>query len=604
MSYFSAHNHTDYSNLRLTDSTNKVQDLIDRAIELGLSGLAITDHEVLASHVKVDKYRKDLIEDGIIDDDFIIAFGDEIYLVNNLEKKQQYYHHILIAKDQKGYEQLKRISSQAWTNSYYDRGMERVPITYSQLEEIIGDDKGHLIASTACLGGFLPNTLLKMSQGEIEKDDAISSVRPFIDWNIDIFGKENFFFELQAGDSEEQMTANKMVKAIGDSREIKTIITTDSHYLSKDDRDIHRAFLHSQEGEREVDKFYEFTYMMSEDEIKDILESHFTIEQIDESLENTSLIKNMCTNINLAQSVDITKVPVKDVEFDLVTKDKFKEYKHISMYLNSQNRYDKALIFYVLEGIEGKKDVEENKELFDRIDIELEHVVETSERIEKNLSNYLLTARYLVDLMWTEGDSLVGPSRGSVTGFMIAYLIDIIQVNPMKWNLPWWRFLHKDRPDLMDVDLDSQKTQRSQILDALNKSFGKDKVLNIATFGTIGSKSSIIAACRGLDIDGSVAHYLSGLVPEERGANWSLSDVIYGNKKKDRKPQNEFNAKLKEYDNKKLRKTILAFEGIIDKRSVHASGIYIYNESYYKRNAMMMSPGGVPTTQFDMADSD
>jgi DNA polymerase-3 subunit alpha len=247
---------------------------------------------------------------------------------------------------------------------------------------------------------------------------------------------------------------------------------------------------------------------------------------------------------------------------------------------------------------------EENKELFDRIDIELEHVVETSERIEKNLSNYLLTARYLVDLMWTEGDSLVGPSRGSVTGFMIAYLIDIIQVNPMKWNLPWWRFLHKDRPDLMDVDLDSQKTQRSQILDALNKSFGKDKVLNIATFGTIGSKSSIIAACRGLDIDGSVAHYLSGLVPEERGANWSLSDVIYGNKKKDRKPQNEFNAKLKEYDNKKLRKTILAFEGIIDKRSVHASGIYIYNESYYKRNAMMMSPGGVPTTQFDMADSD
>jgi DNA polymerase-3 subunit alpha len=482
--------------------------------------------------------------------------------------------------------------------------MERVPITYSQLEEIIGDDKGHLIASTACLGGFLPNTLLKMSQGEIEKDDAISSVRPFIDWNIDIFGKENFFFELQAGDSEEQMTANKMVKAIGDSREIKTIITTDSHYLSKDDRDIHRAFLHSQEGEREVDKFYEFTYMMSEDEIKDILESHFTIEQIDESLENTSLIKNMCTNINLAQSVDITKVPVKDVEFDLVTKDKFKEYKHISMYLNSQNRYDKALIFYVLEGIEGKKDVEENKELFDRIDIELEHVVETSERIEKNLSNYLLTARYLVDLMWTEGDSLVGPSRGSVTGFMIAYLIDIIQVNPMKWNLPWWRFLHKDRPDLMDVDLDSQKTQRSQILDALNKSFGKDKVLNIATFGTIGSKSSIIAACRGLDIDGSVAHYLSGLVPEERGANWSLSDVIYGNKKKDRKPQNEFNAKLKEYDNKKLRKTILAFEGIIDKRSVHASGIYIYNESYYKRNAMMMSPGGVPTTQFDMADSD
>lgn len=439
MSYFSAHNHTDYSNLRLADSTNKVKDLIDKAIELGLSGLAITDHEVLASHVKVDKYRAQLIEEGVIDDDFTIAFGDEVYLVEKLEKKQQYYHYILIAKDQKGYEQLKRISSQAWSNSYYDRGMERVPITYNQMEEIIGEDKGHLISSTACLGGFLPNTLMKMNQGEIEQKTATESIKQFIDWNILMFGKDSFFFELQAGDSQEQSVVNQMVKAIGDSRNIKTIITTDSHYLSKEDRDIHRAFLHSQEGEREVDKFYEFTYMMSEEEIKDILKSHLTIEQIEESLENTNLIKDMCNNISLKQSVDITKVPVKDVKFDLVTKEKFKEYKYISRYLNSQNRYDRALIHHVLEGIKGKKDVEENKELFDRINVELEHVVETSERIEKNLSNYLLTARYLVDLMWTKGDSLVGPSRGSVTGFMIAYLIDIIQINPMKWNLPWWR---------------------------------------------------------------------------------------------------------------------------------------------------------------------
>lgn len=113
MSYFSCHNHTDYSNLRLLDSTNKVEELIDRAIELGLTGVAITDHEVLSSHVKANKYRKKLIENEIIDEDFVIAFGDEIYLVENLEKKQQYYHFLLIAKDDKGYEQLTKISSQA-----------------------------------------------------------------------------------------------------------------------------------------------------------------------------------------------------------------------------------------------------------------------------------------------------------------------------------------------------------------------------------------------------------------------------------------------------------------------------------------------------------
>jgi len=156
----------------------------------------------------------------------------------------------------------------------------------------------------------------------------------------------------------------------------------------------------------------------------------------------------------------------------------------------------------------------------------------------------------------------------------------------------------------MDIDLDSQKSQRGQILKALNVEFGEDRVLNIATFGTIGSRSSITSACRGLGIDESEALYLTGLVPEERGANWPLADVIFGNKEKERGVQQEFVSKLGEYEDKKLQETILAFEGIIDKRSIHASGIYIYNEPYYKRNALMMSPSDVPTTQFDMSDSD
>ncbi|MCF8001677.1 MAG: PHP domain-containing protein [Halanaerobiales bacterium] len=602
--YFSAHNHTDYSNLRLLDSTNKVKELIDKAIDLGLSGLAITDHEVLSSHVKADKYRKELLEKGVIDEDFTIAFGDEIYLVDSLDKKQQYYHYILIAKDQKGYEQLKKISSQAWSNSYYDRGMERVPITYEQIEDIIGEEKGHLIGSTACLGGFLPNTLLKMYKGEVSQKQASRKVSKFIDWSIDVLGKDNFFFELQAGNTEEQSEVNKMVYQIGKSRGIKNIITTDSHYLSKEDRDIHRAFLHSQEGDREVDAFYKFTYMMSEAEIKNYMENDFSESELDEMLSNTNIIADKCSNIDLFQEVDITKIEVEDFKFTKEFKKKFKEYKYISLYLNSDNKQNRALINYTLQGLINKKDVEVNDKYLSRIDIELEHIKETSKKVGKSMSRYLLTARSLVSLMWEEGDSLVGPSRGSATGLLINYLIDIIQVNPVEWGIPWWRFIHKDRPDIMDIDLDSQKSQRGQILDALNKRFGKDKVLNIATFGTIGAKSSILSACRGLDIDDSEAHYLTGLVPDERGSNWPLKDVINGNEKKGRRPQPEFVSRLKEYEDKKLKEVILAFEGIVEKRSIHASGIYIYNEPYYKRNAMMMSPSSVPTTQFDMSDSD
>lgn len=156
----------------------------------------------------------------------------------------------------------------------------------------------------------------------------------------------------------------------------------------------------------------------------------------------------------------------------------------------------------------------------------------------------------------------------------------------------------------MDIDLDSQKSQRNQILKALYKRFGKDKVLNIATFGKMGTKSAILSACRGLDVDDSTAHFLTGMIPEERGVNWSLHDCLYGNKAKERQPQKEFIAEVDKYSDKRLRETMLGFEGLIDKRSIHASGIYIYNEPYFCRNAMMISPGGVRTTQFDMSDSD
>lgn len=315
--------------------------------------------------------------------------------------------------------------------------MERVPITYAQIEKIIGNDKGHLIASTACLGGLIPHTLLKMAKKEIKQSIAQEKISTFIDWNLKIFEKDNFFFELQAGNSPDQIMANQMMVKIAESRNIKTIITTDSHYLSKEDRDIHKAFLQSQEGDREVDAFYAFTYMMSVEEIYELLKGHMTQKEINTSLNNTNIIKNSCNNIDLYQEVDITKIEISDFKFAPEEKNRFKEYKYIDKYLNSSDKYDKALIKNVVRGIEEKEDVDFTKDVLERINIELEHILGTSERLGKNLSNYLLTARELVNIMWEDGDSLVGPSRGSATGLMINYLIDIIQVNPMKWGTPW-----------------------------------------------------------------------------------------------------------------------------------------------------------------------
>lgn len=137
------------SNLRLLDSINKPKNLVNRAIELGLSGIAITDHECLSSHPAINFYQDEIRKEH---PDFKIALGNEIYLTGTRENGQKYYHFILIAKNKMGHRALRELSSKAWMNSYWDRGMERVPVLYDELKEIIAKYPKSLIATTACLG--------------------------------------------------------------------------------------------------------------------------------------------------------------------------------------------------------------------------------------------------------------------------------------------------------------------------------------------------------------------------------------------------------------------------------------------------------------------
>ena len=165
--YFGLHNHTMYSNIRLLDCINRPKDLIDKAIELGLSGIAITDHECLSGHMEVNQYAQKIKEKH---PDFKIALGNEIYLVDERENGIKYYHFILIAKDAIGHKALRELSSTAWYHSYVDRGMERVPITKSELATVMSNYKGHVIASTACMGGELSTNAYAMDLAEEVND--------------------------------------------------------------------------------------------------------------------------------------------------------------------------------------------------------------------------------------------------------------------------------------------------------------------------------------------------------------------------------------------------------------------------------------------------
>ena len=226
MSRFECHSHTMYSNLRLLDCINQPRALVDRAIEIGLTGIAITDHESLSSFVELDKIQQELIEQG---SSFKIARGDEIYLTDTRDKNQKYWHFILIAKDAIGCKALRELSSIAWINSYFDRGLERVPTLKTDLENIITKyGKGHLIMSTACLGSELDHWILEMDKAEQEGRIAdrrfcYNQIVDFIQWCNSLAG-DDFYLEVQPAQSKEQLTVNRWMKKIAKAMNKKIIV--------------------------------------------------------------------------------------------------------------------------------------------------------------------------------------------------------------------------------------------------------------------------------------------------------------------------------------------------------------------------------------------
>ena len=203
-SYTSLHNHTEYSNLRLLDCINKVEDIIQYAHDLGLNGMAITDHEALSAHIKALKYYNNKIKEDESWKDFKLILGNEIYLCNNdlsletCERGQKYPHFILLAKDKIGHAQLRELSTRAWSHSF-TMFMTRVPTYYRDIEEVIGKNPGHVIASSACIGGWL---------GICKNNGAEQNAGAFLKWCVKIFS-DDFYLELQPARYTEQIEYNK-----------------------------------------------------------------------------------------------------------------------------------------------------------------------------------------------------------------------------------------------------------------------------------------------------------------------------------------------------------------------------------------------------------
>lgn len=596
------HCHTHGSNLRMLDCIVKTKDLIDYAVELNMKAVAITDHASISEHINAIQYSKKLKGKGI---DIKVLLGDEIYLVNDVidvkenyvPRQTQFYHFILIAKDRIGYDQLREINAVGWQSSFFTGKMRRVPNDKHQIEKIIGNNKGHLLASTACIGGELAKSFFNK-----DKQQLVS----FVNWCMSTFGKENFAVEIQPSDNPEQISFNKWAKDYAWKHGLKCISTCDVHYLKKEHHDIHKAFLTSREADRgESEDFYATTYMMSTEEKRGYM-PYFSNEDYEQIVnDGWEFVKD----VEFIDMEHITIIPERslkglDCQVRHIFKDWYDKYPYIKNFAYSKYNQDTYFLRMVEDGFISKKQ-EFNDTNIGRIAWELEQLWLISDKLGARMSAYYNLVDYIVDICWEIG--FIGVSRGSVTGYYTAYLIDTQQMNPLQWNLPAYRHLNAERISWPDVDLDTSARNRPKIIQRLKEVFGEDNILNICTFKTETSKSALKTACRGLGLSNDEASYLSSLIPVERGKQWSLKDCFYGNKEKDRKPVGELIKEIKlqsEANNVNLEHCALMIEGLISGLSLHASGIYIFKDGYLKQNSLMKTPRGDDVTCWDMPCSD
>lgn len=603
MAFFSIHNHDDIgSNLRLRDTINKVPDLIEYAHDLGLKGICITDHESVAASLSAIKYfysKKDLSEWQ----DFKIGLGNEIYLCTrnvtaDNKKGQKYPHFVLLALDEFGHKGIRELSTNSWLNNSFMNVMMRVPTYYDELEDMLEIYQGHIIGSTACLGGALPSKILEMKDCDTnEQAEIYNSCIEWIEWMDSIFGHGYFFLELQPSTKEEQLYVNKILVRLSGDTGVPYIITTDSHYLKKEDREFHKIYLESQDGDREVDDFYETTYVMSESELHEYMDESLGYEVVQLGIDNTMLIYDMVQIFDLRKPLRIPYVPFNTEEPDENVYNKYKDcIKHLDYFYNSTHDSDRHLCREIINELERNSEELCNQEAYDAIAECLESLIIASDKMQIRWSAYLLDVQDIVKLLWKV--SLVGAGRGSGVGFILNYVLKITQINPLKEKTRTyaWRFLNPERASPLDIDIDIESSKRDEVMQLFRETYGADRISKVMTLSTEKGRSAILTAARGLGIDNDIAQYISSLMIADRGQLRTLKQMYYGDD--ENKPVPDFVNKMNEFP--RLWECAQKFEGLVNGVGSHAGGIILNDEPFTEVAAQMKTNSGDIITQFDL----
>lgn len=526
--------------------------------------------------------------------------------IGSFQKEKQYTHAEICEIFNKAIEYKKSDFIKIDNVFYRKMRIKNITQSYSEEEVYCLNNTTHSFKCEEvivhnCLGGVLPTQLLRYRDSGDES--LLQKIYIWINQIDEIFGHGNFYFEMQPSNNKDQIYVNKKLLELSRELSIPYIITTDSHYLRREDRSIHKSYLNSQNGDREVDDFYATTYMMGTDEIESFF-PYLSAEELEEAYKNIQVIADSCENYSIQKPLKIPELMWRPVEsFEDEYAEWFEKMPMLEQFSTSEDYADRYLVNAVIYGIKQHPDLQ-NEQAYKDLNENLE-TTWTSSRVNKaSWASYFLNLQNIIDECWKSG-TIVGPSRGSGGGFLLLYCLDIIQMNRLREPTQMfpWRFLNPVRVSPLDIDIDIMGTNRSTTLKHLRDVYGDDHVTNVATFRTEKSKSSILTAARGLGIDVDIAQYIANMIPSDRGIQRSLDQCMYGDEGNGWEPIKSFVFEMTE-NYPELWEVAHNIEGLVSGLNVHAGGVIFVDEPFTNSTALMRAPDGTICTAFELHDSE
>ncbi|NTW05205.1 MAG: DNA polymerase III subunit alpha [Peptococcaceae bacterium] len=535
MSFVHLHVHTEYS---LLDGASRIKQVVERAAELGMKSLAITDHGSMFGIVDFYKACKKAGIKPILGCEVYVAprtRNDRVHKIDDV-----LYHLVLLAENDEGYRNLLQLVSIAYTEGFYYK--PRID------KELLNKYSKGLIALSGCIGGEVVRKILAG-----QRDRAVKAALEY----QDIFGKGNYYLELQDHGFAEQTTSNAELISISRETGIPLVATNDVHYVDKAHFEMQDVLLCIQTG-KTVDDPNRMKFSSQELYLKSREEMELIFGEYQEALDVTQEIADRC-NVSLAFGQ--MHLPLYDVPQG-----------------ETVNSYLKKLC---LEGINRRYE-EITGEITDRLEFEL-GVIE-----EMDYSGYFLIVWDMIHFARENGIP-VGPGRGSAAGSIVAYSLGITNIDPLKYDLLFERFLNPERVSMPDIDIDFCYERRGEVINYVTEKYGEDRVAQIATFGTMAAKAAIRDVGRVLNIPYSEVDRVAKLVPME------LQITI----KKALKETQELSDLYEQ--NQQIRKLIdmaALLEGMPRHASTHAAGVVITKEPLTHYLPLYKTTDGPLTTQF------